>query len=107
MTITELAEQTIATYERHGWRLRGALLMDQHREEFEGTLLNVPIESAPIDALWFSRSSHGNREAWELRLLAETPYALFETIADDADEASKALVKAEMVKRMNEREGSE
>lgn len=38
------------------------------------------IEAAGIDALWFSRASPGKREAWELRLVAETQYALLKRL---------------------------
>ena len=105
MTITTLAEQIIAMYERHGWQFYGAILTDDYRDEFERAFPTALVESGPIDALWFSRASHGHRQAWELRLLAETPYALFETLAEDADEGSRDSVRAEMVKRMSERQG--
>lgn len=77
--MNELAQQVVSKYEQHGWKLRRILTSSKHK-------LNVLRESFPeaevvkseIDALWFSRPSHAGREAWELRLIGEQPYALFE-----------------------------
>ena len=60
------------------------------------------MEDASIDALWFSRTSHGIREAWELRQLAETPYALLETFEADEPEEAREEVRREMEARMHE-----
>ena len=98
--------ETVATYRKHGWELRSALLQPETRAELdeqESQLLkNIVVREEPIDALWFSRSSHANREAWELRLLAQTPYALFETFEADETEEDRADVKLEMEARLRE-----
>jgi hypothetical protein len=98
--------ETVATYRKHGWKLRDALLQPETRAEFdqhESELLdNVAVREEQFDALWFSRPSHANREAWELRLLAQTPYALFETFEPDEVEEDRADVKLEMEARMRE-----
>ncbi len=66
---------------------------------FEG----VPVQMSAVDAIWFARPSHAGREAWELRLVAETPYALFEVFeADEADE-DREDVRREMEARLIER----
>ena len=65
-------------------------------------LRNVPVKEAAFDALWFSRPSHNNREAWELRLLAQTQYALFETFEADETEEERDDVKLEMEARLRE-----
>lgn len=57
---------------------------------------------AAYDALWFSRPSHAGREAWELRLVSETPYALFETFEADEAEEDREEVRREMEARMGE-----
>ena len=65
--------EVIASYRRHGWELRRGLLTAQTLAETGGqeTLFeNLPISEASIDALWFSRPSQQQREAWELRLVA-------------------------------------
>lgn len=98
--------ETVATYRKHGWELRSALLQPATRAEFaeqEAELLNgIVVHEAPVDALWFSRPSHQKREAWELRLLAQTPYALFETFEADEAEADRDDVKREIEARMRE-----
>ena len=98
--------ETVATYRKHGWELRSALLQPATRavlDEQEAELLNgVTVREAPVDALWFSRPSHQKREAWELRLLAQTPYALFETFEADEPEEDRDDVKREMEARMRE-----
>lgn len=94
----------VATYRKHGWQFRGALLQPETRSELhEHELLpDVVVREAEVDALWFSRPSHQNREAWELRLLAQTPYALFETFEPDETEEERDDVKREMEARMRD-----
>jgi len=93
-----------ATYRKHGWELRRALLQPATRAELttQNLLDNVLVIDSEVDALWFSRPSHNNREAWELRLLAQTPYALFETFEAEETEAERDDVKLEMEARMRE-----
>ena len=98
--------ETVATYRKHGWELRGALLQpathaELHAQDVE-LLKNVPIRETTFDAVWFSRQSHNNREAWELRLLAQTPYALFETFEQDETEEERQDAKLEMEARMRD-----
>lgn len=98
--------ELVATYRKHGWELRGALLQPVTQSEFHSEetelLKNVPVREATFDALWFSRPSHNNREAWELRLLAQTPYALFETFEQDETEEERQDVKHELESRMRD-----
>lgn len=98
--------EILATYQKHGWQLRRVLLVPETRAEvvnkdelaFEG----ARVEDASVDALWFSRPSSGKREAWELRLLTETPFALFETFEADEPEEAREEVRREMEVRMQE-----
>ena len=98
--------ELVATYRKHGWELRGLLLQPATRVELEtqeASMLNdVEVREALFDALWFSRPSHNNREAWELRLLAQTPYALFETFEPEETEEERQDVKLEMEARMRD-----
>jgi hypothetical protein len=98
--------ELVATYRKHGWELRTALLQPATRAELESheaeLLNNSTVRDAEIDALWFSRPSHNNRDAWELRLLAQTPYALFETFEPEETEEERDEVKQEMEARMRE-----
>ena len=95
-----------ATYRKHGWELRTALLQPATRAELQSetgeVLKNVNVRDAEIDALWFSRPSHNNRDAWELRLLAQTPYALFETFEPEETEEERDEVRLEMEARMRD-----
>ena len=63
---------------------------------------NLLVKEATCDALWFSRPSHNDREAWELRLLAQTQYALFETFEADETEEERDDVKLEMEARLRD-----
>ena len=65
-------------------------------------LAGIQVEDSTVDAVWFSRPSHNQREAWELRLVAETPYALFETFAEDVPEAEREVIRRDMETRMRE-----
>jgi hypothetical protein len=98
--------ELVATYRKHGWELRSALLQPATYSEFQPQapelFQNVPVREATFDALWFSRPSHNEREAWELRLLAQTPYALFETFEQDETEEERQDVKQEMEARMRD-----
>ena len=98
--------ELVATYRKHGWELRTALLQPATRAELEseeaGLLNNVAVREAEVDALWFSRPSHNNRDAWELRLLAQTPYALFETFEPEENEEERDEVRQEMEARMRD-----
>lgn len=70
--------------------------MDNGEVSFE----SVTVEPATVDALWFSRPSNNQREAWELRLLAESPFALFETFEPDETEDEREEMRREMEARM-------
>ena len=92
----------VATYHKHGWELRTALLQPATRAVLQELLDKVPVKEADFDALWFSRPSHNNREAWELRLLSQTQYALFEAFEPDETEEERADVKLEMEARLRD-----
>ena len=102
----ELISQINATYERHGWKLQCVLrrpnsfqeLTSEEREMFG----EAQIRDSDFDALWFARPSSANREAWELRLISETPYALFEVFEADESEDDREAARLEMENRMRE-----
>ena len=48
------------------------------------------------------RGSHEEREAWELRLIAENPFALFETFEKDETEEQREEMRREMEARLRE-----
>jgi hypothetical protein len=103
MKSVDLFMDLTAIYRKHGWELRSALLRPETRVELQSQLPNdLPVKETTVDALWFSRPSYNNREAWELRLMAQTQYALFETFEADETEEERDDVKLEMEARLRE-----
>lgn len=102
----ELFKEIVAIYERHGWSLQRALLRPQTSQAIESSVRaifpGVDLHESDFDALWFARPSHAKREAWELRLLAQQPYALFEAFEADEPLADREEAKHEMENRMRE-----
>ncbi len=100
----EIFKEIIATYQRHGWDLKRVLMKPATRTGFKGPsaeLFNeVKLIDADFDALWFARSSHAGREAWELRLAADQPYALFEAFEADETEEDREEARLEMENKM-------
>jgi len=102
----ELFKEIIANYERHGWELRRVLLKPATRADLNEQATEIFNETtlvdAEVDALWFARPSHAGREAWELRLVTEQPYALFEAFEADETEAEREEARIEMENKMRE-----
>jgi len=102
----ELCKEIIATYQRHGWDLKRVLLKPATRNDLAeqaAVLFNeASLIDAEFDSLWFARPSHGNREAWELRLVAEQPYALFAVFESDETEADREEARLEMEHQMRD-----
>ena len=105
MNLRELITEIVSVYQKHGWQLRRVMLRPDSQaglEDGTAALGGITPDDAEIDALWFSRPSHEQREAWELRLIAENPYALFETFEADEPEEAREDVRREMEARMRE-----
>ena len=104
MNVSALFNEVVALYSKHGWQLRRVLLKPETRALFDqsAALETISTTEAAVDALWFSRPSHSGREAWELRLLSENPYALFETFEADESEEERDDVLLEMENRLRE-----
>lgn len=106
MTKGDLFNEIIATYEKHGWTFKVALLCQKTLNELPPAartkLTSVELRDSPVDALWFSRPSHHNREAWELRLLSETQYALFESFEPEETEEQRAEMRDEMEAKLRD-----
>lgn len=105
MKSADLFTEITALYRKHGWQLRSVLLRPETRVELQ-LPEDLPIKEATFDAVWLSRPSHNDREAWELRLLAQTQYALFETFEADETEEERDDVKLEMEARLRDYVGS-
>jgi hypothetical protein len=107
MNYQSLIDEIVASYVKHGWQLRRILLRPETRAQLDsgnpefGDVFSV-VE-AQVDGLWFSRASHEQREAWELRLISENPFALFETFEPDEAEEDREDVRREMEARLQEK----
>ena len=102
----DLFKEIYSTYRKHGWALRRVLARPEVTaavgEELRVLGETSQIEEALYEAMWFSRPSHQGREAWELRLVAETSYALFETFEPDEAEEDREELRREMEARLRE-----
>lgn len=105
MNQSDRIKEILATYEKHGWRIRRVLLRVETRAELgeENWMQHIQPETADLDAIWFSRASSQKREAWELRLIAASQYALFETFEAGEPESAREEVRKEMENRMREK----
>lgn len=111
MNYRSLINEIVASYVKHGWRLRRVLLRSETRTELDAEMASgslsfdgVPMHESAVDGLWFSRDSHEGREAWELRLVSENPFALFETFEADETEEEREDVRREMEARLREKQ---
>ena len=105
MNFRDLINEILATYQKHGWQLRRVLLRAQTSVELasdDSPFTGAGVEDAEVDALWFSRPSYEGREAWELRLLTENPFALFETFEEDETEEQREEMRREMEARLRD-----
>lgn len=103
MVSLELIKDIIATYVRHGWKLRRVLSRPENVSLISpgsDLLGDAELSESDFDALWFARPSHAGREAWELRLVAEQRYALFEAFEADESEEDRQEARLEMENRM-------
>lgn len=108
-----LFREILATYRRHGWTLRRVLMRAETLGELRAEARDAAASSfegaaaaeSDVDAMWFARGSQGRREAWELRLVAESPYALFELFEEDEEEEDREDVRREMEARLREYAG--
>ena len=104
MAKSDLLIEIRSMYEKHGWQLHSILLRQNTVADLgqgiEGLKNEGKVREAACDALWFSRPSHNKGEAWELRLLAETPYALFQRFNFGESDENRSRVLKEMEERM-------
>lgn len=104
MNETDLIREIAATYRKHGWALRRVLLKKELLEKLSDSFdAGAPAVASEINALLFSRASGKNGEAWELRLISQTPFALFEILGADISEEERNQRLSEMERRLKER----
>jgi hypothetical protein len=99
--------EIIDQYKRHGWQLRSVLARPATLNALASTggFGEVGLRESDVDAIWFSRPSHQGREAWELRLVGDTQYALFETFEPDEHEEDRDEVRLDMEARLRDYAG--
>jgi hypothetical protein len=106
MTQLDRIHEISATYAKHGWRLRRILARPETKAalEADATIIapEVPVTEFEVDALWFARPAIGDREAWEIRLVSDLAYALFETFEADESEEDRQDLLREMESRMRD-----
>lgn len=104
MITAEQIQDILSLYKKYGWKLRRVLLTDKLKNNLADslqTIFDAEITAGEIDAVWFSRPSGENREAWELRRLSETPYALFEVFEIDDEEEVREEIRREMEAKLS------
>ena len=89
--------EILAQYDKHGWKLRRALLSPDSKSVFSNFDADVELVDSDFDALWFSRRSNPESEAWELRRVTGAPFALVVVVSaeDDGEELEAALAHIE------------
>lgn len=95
-------KETIAQYEKHEWKLRRVLTVYELTPALKELVGDAEVELSVQNALWFSRRSLPDREAWELRRLGGSPFALVTVIPDDADDDEREAMLAEIEEEMAE-----
>ena len=92
-------KEIIATYEKHGWILRRALLSASLKNELGDSLAKfshvVKVVDSALNAAWFSRPPKKGGVAWEIRYLGELPFALLENIDEEESEFENRLRNVE------------
>ena len=94
----------IEQYSKHGWTLRRANVTPATRaawaSEPDAIEPEVLINESENEALWFSRRSHPDHEAWELRRLSGSPFALVAVLEDSLTDEDREAVLEATEKRM-------
>jgi len=95
-----IAEQ----YRKFDFRLERCLMTRETIEALKGDteFLGSPVETAQIDAMWFSRPSGSDAVAWEIRLVSSTPVSLLEKISNAATEDERSAKFREMESRLSD-----
>ena len=115
MSVIKNFSEVLALYRKHGWRLERVLMSAESRDALRRaggggddalTFEGVAVRDCDFDAMWFRRAAQGGREAWELRLVGEPPFALFELFEADEEEEDREDVRREMEARLAERVGA-
>lgn len=99
----EIADVTsiIEQYAKHDWVVRRVMLTSVSISSFgsglESLYPDVEVIESGNEGIWFSRRTLPDREAWELRRLAGSPFALVAILEDSfsAEEQEDVLRSTE------------
>lgn len=98
--ITSIVER----YAKHDWVIRRAALSPASIASVGAGLASlyagVQIEESANEALWFSRRTLPDREAWELRRLSGSPFALVAVREDSLPEDEREELLRDIERRM-------
>jgi hypothetical protein len=98
--ITSIVEQ----YAKHDWVVRRAALSSATIAAVGAGLASlypdVEIEESANEALWFSRRTLPDREAWELRRLSGSPFALVAVLEDSFSKEEREDILSGVEQRM-------
>ncbi len=104
MISTKQIKDILSLYAKFGWTLRRVLLSPNLKRNLAGSIqqifANADIIDSEIDAVWFSRPSDKVNEAWELRRLSVTPYALVEVFEPDDEEPVRDEIRHEIEEKL-------
>lgn len=100
----ETVQAVIDQYAKHGWRLRRALVSRATADRLAPAMdfgdPEIGLEESENEALWFSRRSLPDCEAWELRRLKDSPFALVAVLEDSLDDAEREQLLLDTERRM-------
>ena len=98
--ITSIIEQ----YAKHDWAVRRVKLSPASiaalGDELTSTYADAQIIESANEGIWFSRRTLPDREAWELRRLSGSPFALVAVVGDDLSEDEREDVLNSIEQRM-------
>jgi len=107
MTDEKQIAEILSLYKKHGWNLSRVLLSAELEKKLSERSENIfgaaEIVPSQIDAAWFTRPSKYDREAYELRHLSATPFALFEVFEPETEESLKKEKLREMEEQLIEK----
>ncbi len=99
MINADAIREVITIYQKHGWILRRVLLSsalnERLAEDKDAIFGEVPVIESTTDAAWFSRPPKSGGVPWELRYLADLPFALLDNIDEDDQEFENYLKAVE------------
>ncbi len=94
----------IEQYAKHDWIVRRLMLSPASISALGSGVISLypdidVIESAH-EGIWFSRRTLSDREAWELRRLAGSPFALVAVLEDSLSKEEREVVLSSVEARM-------